>query len=66
KRLSRKTICYSKDEEIHDNVIGMYIERYYFKNGLYGKSARSINLRHDPKTQKQPTFIESFQKKFIK
>ena len=39
KRLSRKTICYSKDEEIHDNVIGMYIERYYFKNGQYGKSA---------------------------
>ena len=39
KRLSRKTICYSKDEQIHDNVIGMYIERYYFKTGLYGKSA---------------------------
>ena len=39
KRLSRKTICYSKDEGIHDNVIGMYIERYYFKQGQYGKSA---------------------------
>jgi len=34
KRLNRKTICYSKSEEIHDNVIGMYIERYYF-NGFY-------------------------------
>ena len=35
KRLSRKTICFSKDEQIHDNVIGMYIERYYFKKGRY-------------------------------
>jgi insertion element IS1 protein InsB len=39
KRLNRKTICYSKNEEIHDNVIGMYIERYYFKTGLYRNSA---------------------------
>ena len=39
KRLNRKTICYSKSEEIHDNVIGMYIERYYFKTGLYRNSA---------------------------
>jgi insertion element IS1 protein InsB len=35
KRLNRKTICFSKDEEIHDNVIGLYIERYYFKHGKY-------------------------------
>jgi insertion element IS1 protein InsB len=39
KRLNRKTICYSKREDVHDHVIGMYIERYYFKNGLYRKSA---------------------------
>ena len=39
KRLNRKTICYSKSEEVHDKVIGMYIERYYFKNGLFGNSA---------------------------
>jgi insertion element IS1 protein InsB len=39
KRLGRKTICYSKNEEIHDNVIGMYIERFYFKTGLYRNSA---------------------------
>jgi insertion element IS1 protein InsB len=39
KRLNRKTICYSKDEQIHDNVIGMYIERYYFKSGLFLNSA---------------------------
>ena len=39
KRLNRKTICYSKNEEIHDNVIGMYIERYYFKTGLFRNAA---------------------------
>ena len=39
KRLNRKTICYSKSEEIHDNVIGMYIERYYFKTGLFRNAA---------------------------
>jgi len=35
KRLNRKTICYSKNEKIHDNVIGMYIERerVYYKTG---------------------------------
>jgi insertion element IS1 protein InsB len=38
KRLNRKTICYSRDEEIHDNVIGMYIDRYYYKTGVYGKN----------------------------
>lgn len=31
KRLQRKTICFSKNEQIHDNVISMYIERYYYK-----------------------------------
>jgi insertion element IS1 protein InsB len=30
KRLNRKTICFSKNEQIHDNVIGMYIERFYY------------------------------------
>jgi insertion element IS1 protein InsB len=39
KRLNRKTICFSKSEKIHDNVIGMYIERYYYKTGLYKNSA---------------------------
>jgi insertion element IS1 protein InsB len=38
KRLNRKTICFSKNEEIHDNVIGMYINRYYFAGGSYLKS----------------------------
>jgi insertion element IS1 protein InsB len=31
KRRSRRTICFSKNEKIHDNVIGMYINRYYFE-----------------------------------
>ena len=38
KRLHRKTICFSKSETIHDNVIGMYINRHYYK-GSYGKIA---------------------------
>ena len=38
KRLARKTICFSKNETVHDNVIGMYIERYYYKTGTYGNN----------------------------
>ncbi|MBC8946905.1 transposase [Xenorhabdus indica] len=30
KRLNRKTIGYSKSEEIHDKVIGTFIEREYY------------------------------------
>jgi insertion element IS1 protein InsB len=36
KRLNRKTICFSKNETIHDNVIGIYIETFYYKVGTYG------------------------------
>jgi insertion element IS1 protein InsB len=39
KRLNRKTVCYSKNELIHDNVIEMYIERYYFKSGKFMSTA---------------------------
>ena len=39
KRLNRKTICFSRDEKIHDNVIGMYINRYYFQNGRFSENA---------------------------
>lgn len=39
KRLNRRTICFSKSEQIHDNVIGMYIERYYYDNGLFSATA---------------------------
>jgi len=35
KRLARRTICFSKSETVHDNVIGMYIEKYYYKTGVY-------------------------------
>ena len=35
KRLNRKTICFSKNATIHDNVIGMYIEKYYFRHGTF-------------------------------
>ena len=38
KRLSRKTICFSKNEEIHDNVIGLYISNFYFKHGKYSNA----------------------------
>jgi insertion element IS1 protein InsB len=38
KRLTRKTICFSKSEQIHDNVIGMYIENFYYKTGTYGNN----------------------------
>ncbi|MDR0218287.1 MAG: IS1 family transposase, partial [Enterobacteriaceae bacterium] len=30
KRLNRKTIGYSKSEEMHDKVIGTFIEREYY------------------------------------
>jgi IS1 family transposase len=39
KQLNRKTICFSKNEQIHDNVIGMYIEKYYYKTGTYGNNS---------------------------
>ena len=38
KRLSRRTICFSKNEEIHDNVIGLCINRYYFKCGKFSNA----------------------------
>ncbi len=30
KRLTRKTICFSKSEEMHDLLIGLFINRYEF------------------------------------
>ncbi len=30
KRLTRKSICFSKSEEMHDTVIGMFINREFF------------------------------------
>jgi len=31
KRLQRKTICFSKSVEMHDKVIGEFINREYFQ-----------------------------------
>ena len=42
KRLNRKTICFSKNEVVHDTVIGMYIARYYFNHGSFSQSASTI------------------------
>jgi hypothetical protein len=36
--LEKTTPGKSKNEEIHDNVIGMYINRYYFTGGCYLES----------------------------
>ena len=30
KRLQRKTICFSKSEELHDKIIGSFINQYFF------------------------------------
>ena len=38
KRLNRKTICFSKNEQIHDNVIGLYIEAFYYKTGTFSNN----------------------------
>ncbi|MFZ1571058.1 MAG: IS1 family transposase, partial [Thiolinea sp.] len=32
KRLARKTICFSKSVEIHDKVIGEFINRSFFNS----------------------------------
>ena len=41
KRLSRKTLCFSRSEVVHDNVIGMYIERYYYRHGSFGEAVQA-------------------------
>jgi insertion element IS1 protein InsB len=34
KRLARKTICFSKSIEMHDTVIGLFINRYEFERAV--------------------------------
>jgi IS1 family transposase/transposase-like protein len=34
KRLTRKTICFSKTEEMHDTVIGLFVNRYEFGKAI--------------------------------
>lgn len=41
KRLSRKTLCFSKSEHVHDNVIGMYIERYCYRHGQFSTAVHA-------------------------
>lgn len=40
KRLARKTICFSRSVELHDKVIGAFIEKYMF----YSLESSPINL----------------------
>ena len=44
KRLSRKTICFSKNKTIHDNVIGLYINQFYYTHGCYQDAIASTAL----------------------
>jgi len=39
KRLHRKTLCFSKNEDMHDKVIGLYIEHHYYKKMDYAQAA---------------------------
>ena len=41
KRLQRKNICLSKSEEIHDKVIGTYINTFCYKYGTFRKANKS-------------------------
>ncbi|MBK7476408.1 MAG: hypothetical protein IPN74_08260 [Haliscomenobacter sp.] len=41
KRPSRRTICFSKNETIHDNILGMNMERYYYKQGQFADARRA-------------------------
>ena len=34
KRLVRRTLCFSKTEQMHDRVIGLFINRYEFGRAL--------------------------------
>ena len=35
KRLYQRMICFPEDETIHDNVLGMYIERFHDHSGCF-------------------------------
>lgn len=37
-RLRRKTLCFSKCEDMHDIVIGLYINRYYYEYGSFAEA----------------------------
>ncbi|KAA6317720.1 hypothetical protein EZS27_032171, partial [termite gut metagenome] len=68
-----KTICFSKNETVHDNVIGMYIERYYYKNGTYGNNIFSrfmtlpnfISIVSSERLKDMSNFREEFKERTI-
>ena len=37
KRLARKTLCFSKDEKMHDTVIGLFINKVEFGIDIHTK-----------------------------
>lgn len=43
KRLHRKTLCFSKNEAMHDKVIGLYIEYHYYKKQYYARATWSTD-----------------------
>ncbi|WP_410525939.1 IS1 family transposase [Rickettsia endosymbiont of Cantharis rufa] len=47
KRLTRKTICFSKSLDIHDKVIGTLIERIAFNTHICKMEVRPANLIAD-------------------
>jgi len=44
KRLARKTICFSKLEEMHDTVVGLLINKVEFGLDIYAKGSYKNNL----------------------
>ncbi len=60
KRLNRKTICFSKNAKIHDNVIGMYINHYYFQNRRYSKDTWSTDLTQHPRKMRNILKLQKY------
>ncbi|CDL83573.1 hypothetical protein XSR1_320043 [Xenorhabdus szentirmaii DSM 16338] len=47
KRLNRKTLGYSKSPEMHDKIIGTFIERVYYisKENIIFSASNALNTR---------------------
>ncbi len=48
KRLARKTICFSKSLELHDIVIGLFVNRYEFGLSVQSDELHLYNTTHSP------------------
>lgn len=59
KRLRRRTICFIKSELIHDNVIGMYIEKYYYKQGLFSAAVFCLIIEFNTLPKSESFFFFS-------